>query len=217
MDIKTNKKVHTNSAIKIVEEIFNSIIHGIGAVAAITGLVLGIIFLILPTSSKIGFIIYAASLIILMLASTLYHALTFTKAKKVFRAIDHSSIYILIAGSFTPFIIYLYSGWQQILFLTFIWIIAAVGITITNTLVLPKNMKLIGVLIYICFGWMSLIFIPKMGLLNIYIISLLLIGGILYTVGTIPFAFKKPFAHFSWHLFVIGAACTHFFAIISLS
>ena len=217
MDIETNKMHHSNSVIKIVEEIFNSIIHGLGAVAAITGLVLGIIFLILPSSSKIGFIIYAVSLIILMLASTLYHALTFTKANKVFRAIDHSSIYILIAGSFTPFIIYLYNGWQQVLFLTCIWIIAAVGIIVTNTLVLPKNMKLIGVLSYICFGWMSLLFIPKMGLLNIYVISLLFIGGVLYTVGTIPFAFNKPFAHFSWHLFVIGAACTHFFAIISLA
>jgi hemolysin III len=210
------KKEKSKSVVKIVEEIFNSIIHGLGTIAAITGLVLGIIFLIIPTSSKVGFIIYASSLIILMLASTLYHALTFTKANKVFRAIDHSSIFILIAGSFTPFIIYLYNGWQQILFLTIVWLIAAAGIVITNTLVLPKNMKLVGVLIYIGFGWMALLFIPKMGLLNIYIISLLLVGGILYTVGTIPFAFKKPFAHFSWHLFVIGAACAHFFAIVSL-
>ena len=100
--------------------------------------------------------------------------------------------------------------------MTIVWLIAAAGIVITNTLVLPKNMKLVGVLIYIGFGWMALLFIPKMGLLNIYIISLLLVGGILYTVGTIPFAFKKPFAHFSWHLFVIGAACAHFFAIVSL-
>lgn len=210
------KKEKSKSVVKIVEEIFNSIIHGLGTIAAITGLVLGIIFLIIPTSSKVGFIIYASSLIILMLASTLYHALTFTKANKVFRAIDHSSIFILIAGSFTPFIIYLYNGWQQVLFLTIVWLIAAAGIVITNTLVLPKNMKLVGVLIYIGFGWMALLFIPKMGLLNIYIISLLLIGGILYTVGTIPFAFKKPFAHFSWHLFVISAACAHFFAIVSL-
>jgi hemolysin III len=126
-------------AIKLIEEIFNSITHGLGAVAAIVGLVLGIVIMTSTVSFKIGFIIYASSLIILMLASTLYHALTFTKANKVFQAIDHSSIFILIAG------------------------------------------------------------------------------GILYTVGTIPFAFKKPFAHFSWHLFVIAAAVAQFFAIIKLA
>ena len=152
-----------------------------------------------------------------MLASTLYHALTFTKAKKVFQAIDHSSIFILIAGSFTPFIVYLYSGLAEILFLIAVWTIAVAGISITTTLVLPRRMKLTGVMLYIGFGWMGLFLIPKMGLVNSTVIWLLFIGGILYTVGTIPFAFKKPFAHFSWHLFVIAAAAVQFFAIIKLA
>jgi hemolysin III len=204
-------------ALKIVEEVFNCVTHGLGAVAAIVGLVLGIVFMNSPMPFKIGFIIYSASLIILLLASTLYHAFSFTNAKKVFRAIDHSSIFILIAGSFTPFIIYLYKGWAEILFLTAVWLIAAAGIVVTTTLVLPKNKKLPGVMLYIGFGWIGLFFIPKMNLVSPTVIWLLFAGGILYTVGTIPYAFKKPFAHFSWHLFVIAAAAMQFFAIIKLA
>lgn len=152
-----------------------------------------------------------------MLASTLYHALAFTRANKVFRAIDHSSIFILIAGSFTPFIIYLYKGWAEALFFSAVWLIAAAGIAVTTTLVLPKKMKFTGIMLYIGFGWMGLLLIPKMGLVSSTVIWLLIIGGVLYTIGTIPFAFKKPFAHFSWHLFVIAAAVAQFFAIIKLS
>jgi len=207
----------TKSAIKIVEEVFNSITHGLGAAAGVVGLILGIIILASPISFKVGFIIYCVSLIILMLTSTLYHSLTFTKAKKVFRFLDHSSIFLLIAGSFTPFVIYLYKGWAMGLFLAGVWLIAAVGITVTTVFVLPKDMKITGVLLYIGFGWMALLLIPKMGLLSASVIWLLLTGGILYTVGTIPFALKKPFAHFSWHLFVVAAACAHFFAIIKLA
>jgi len=204
-------------AVKVIEEIFNSITHGLGAIAAIVGLVLGVVIMNLAPAFKIGFIIYSASLIILMLASTLYHALSFTPAKTVFRAIDHSSIFILIAGSFTPFVIYLYKGWAEVIFLVGVWLIAAAGIAVTTTLVLPKKMKFTGIMLYIGFGWMGLFLIPKMGLINSTVIWLLIIGGVLYTVGTIPFAFKKPFAHFSWHLFVIAAACAQFFAIIRLS
>ena len=188
-----------------------------GTATAVVGLILGTIFLTISAPIKIGFIIYAVSLIILMLASTLYHALIFTKSKNVFRAIDHSSIFILIAGSFTPFIIYLYGGWERIIFLVVVWIIAAGGITLTTTLILPKKMKMTGVLLYIGFGWMGLLLIPKMGLVSPAVVWLLFAGGILYTIGTIPFAFKKPFAHFSWHLFVIAAAVVQFFAIIKLT
>lgn len=210
--IATNK-----TPVKIVEEVLSSTTHGLGAIAGIAGLTLGVIFLASPVSFKVAFIIYAVSLILLMLMSTLYHALTFTKAKKVFRVLDHNSIFILIAGSFTPFVIYLYDGWAQALLLAGVWTIAVIGIVITTLFVLPKDMKITGVLLYIAFGWMGLLFIPKMGMLSTPAIWLLLIGGILYTLGTIPFALKKPFAHFSWHIFVVAAACTHFFAIINLA
>lgn len=208
--------IENRSKSKVVEEIFNSVTHGLGAVAGIVGLVLGIIFIDSSVAFKTAYIIYCSSLIILMLMSCLYHALTFTKAKKVFRFIDHNSIFLLIAGSFTPFIIYLFKGWQQGVLLGFVWAIAVAGILITTLLVLPKDLKITGVLIYIAFGWLALFFIPKISHLSLAVISLLLAGGILYTVGTIPFAIKRPFMHFSWHLFVASAACTHFFAILKL-
>jgi hemolysin III len=211
-------KSDTNKpTVKIVEEIFNSVTHGLGAIAAIVGLVLGVVMMNWSAPFRVGFIVYSASLIILMLASTLYHAFTFTRANNVFRAIDHSSIFILIAGSFTPFIISLYKGWAELLFLTAVWLIAVVGIIVTTTLVLPKKMKKTGVFLYISFGWLGLFLIPKMGLLSSTAIWLLIVGGVLYTVGTIPYAFKKPFAHFSWHLFVVAAAVAQFFAIIKLA
>jgi hemolysin III len=207
----------TKTALNLIEEIFNSITHGFGALAGIVGLILGVIFLTSSTSFKVGFIIYCASLIILMLTSALYHALTFTRAKKIFRVLDHGSIFLLIAGSFTPFIIFLYRGWAQALFLIGTWSLAVIGITVTTVFVLPKDMKITGVLLYICFGWMGLLFVPKLHLLNSSVVWLLVIGGILYTVGTVPFALKKPFTHFSWHLFVVAAACAQFFAIIKLT
>jgi hemolysin III len=207
----------SNSKSKIVEEIFNSITHGLAAIAGIVGLVIGVLVLSSPVSFKVGFIVYCSSLIVLMTVSTLYHSLTFTKAKNVFRFLDHNSIFLLIAGSFTPFIIYLYDGWAQIAFLILIWLMALMGIIVTTIFVLPKNMKITGVLLYVIFGWMGLLFIPKMGMLSMSVVWLLLAGGILYTLGTIPFALKKPFSHLSWHIFVVAAAVLHFFAIIELS
>ena len=212
-----DKKTAPRSVVTIVEEILNSISHGMTAATAVVGLILGIVFLTISAPIKVGFIIYAVSLIILMLASTLYHALIFTKARNVFRAIDHSSIFILIAGSFTPFIIYLYSGWERFVFLAVVWLFATSGIALTTTLILPRKMNMTGVLLYIGFGWMGLLLIPKIGLVSSTVVWLLFAGGILYTIGTIPFAFKKPFAHFSWHLFVIAAAVVQFFAIIKLT
>jgi hemolysin III len=203
-------------AVNIVEEVFNSITHGLGFAAGITGLVLGTIFIATRTSVKVGFIIYCSTLIIVMLASTLYHSLIFTKANKVFRAIDHSSIFLLIAGSFTPFVIYLYGGWSQLMMLLLTWSLAVLGIVITNIFVLPRDMKITGVLLYLVFGWLGLLLIPKMGLLDNFAVWMVLIGGLVYTIGVIPFAIKKPFAHFSWHIFVVAAAVLHFLAISSL-
>lgn len=206
----------TNSKLKVTEEVFNSITHGLGAIAGIIGLILGLIFLNTSTALKTGYIIYCTSLIILMLTSCLYHALKFTKANKVFQFIDHSSIFLLIAGSFTPFIIYLFKGWQQGIILGLFWGLAIAGIVITITLVMPRSMKTTGVLMYIIFGWLALLFLPKIGMVTHPVLLLLFIGGILYTLGVVPFALKKPFAHFSWHLFVIAAACSHYFAIVKL-
>jgi hemolysin III len=204
------------SKVKVVEEIFNSILHGLGAIAAIVGLIIGVITISSSVSFKMGFIIYCACLILLMLMSCLYHALKFTKAIKVFRALDHSSIFLLIAGSFTPFIIQLYSGWLQIVLLSVTWAIAVAGVTLSPTVILPKGLKKTNAFLYIAFGWLALIFVPKIHLFSVAVLWLLVAGGVVYTLGVIFYASKKPFMHFSWHICVMAGAILHFFAIIKL-
>jgi hemolysin III len=204
------------SKINIVEEIFNSILHGLGVLAAVVGLIIGSVTITSDIAFKIGFIVYCASLILLMLMSCLYHSLKFTKANKVFRALDHGSIFLLIAGSFTPIIIHLYSGWWQIVLLIIAWAIAIAGVTISTTLVLPRGLKKTNGTLYIAFGWLALIFIPKFHLLSLTVFWLLIAGGVLYTAGVIAYAAKKPFMHFTWHLIVLAAAVLHFLAIFKL-
>ncbi len=199
----------------LVEEIFNSITHGIGAVAGIVGLVIGSITLVTQTSFKVGFIIYAATLILLMTTSSLYHALIFSKARKVFQILDHSSIYILIAGSFTPFVIRLFDGWMRVAGLSLIWTLAAVGISLVA--VFSNLSKRIGPLLYIGFGWLGVFLIPKLTHLQASILWLLMIGGVLYSFGVLLLISKRPFMHMAWHLFVVAAAVVHFFAIVKLA
>ena len=205
----------TISALNITEEVFNSSIHALGALAGIVGLVLGLLTLSAPASFTASFVIYAVCLVLLMTMSTMYHALTFSRANKVFRILDHSGIFLLIAGSFTPFIVVLYSGWLQIVLLAVVWSLAAAGIALRASL--PKAMSRFGVGIYIAMGWMGLVFVPKLSELPGQAIWLLAIGGVLYTIGAALLIIKKPFIHVAWHVFVVAAAATHFFAITSLA
>ena len=199
------------SPVNIVEEVINSATHGIGAVFSIIGLILGIMALSKPAIFTVSFILYTSSLIILMLASSIYHALIFTKASKVLRILDHNAIFLLIAGSYTPFIVFLYSGWAKIVLLILIWSLAILGITLKSTI--PKAMMKYGMIIYIALGWLALIFIPKLSLIPPKVAYLLFIGGLLYSCGAIFLRFKKPFMHSAWHLFVMFAAGTHYLAI----
>lgn len=202
-------------AAKITEEVLNSTLHGLGAIAGIVGLVLGVIYLSASRSYLLGFTIYSVCLIALMLSSSLYHALSFTKAKRVFRLIDHSAIFLLIAGSYTPFVIALYSGNLRILLLGLIWALSIAGIALKTTL--PRVMMKYGVGIYIAFGWLALMFLPKLGSLSSGVFWLLVTGGVCYTIGAALLAIKKPFIHTAWHAMVVVAAVTHYLAIVRLA
>lgn len=202
-------------AVKITEEVFNSAVHGLGAIAAIIGLVFGILHgSSSPLHDKIGFIIYGVSLVILMTMSSLYHALIFSRAKRVFQVLDHSAIFLLIAGSYTPITMYLFDGWQRYAILTAIWVFAVTCVVFSAAL--PKLMKRFGVGLYIGFGWLALLFAPRFSSLGNPSASLIIAGGVLYTVGAIIMALKKPFTHTGWHVMVILAALTHYFAILTL-
>lgn len=202
-------------ALKVTEEVFNSAIHGLATLAGILGLVFGLFYLSNSTlSDRIGFIVYGLSLVLLMTVSSLYHALIFTRARHVFQILDHGAIFLLIAGSYTPFTIHLFHGWQLFLALLLIWSIAITGLVLKATI--PKKMKRIGVILYIGFGWLALLFSAKYREIGWPVVSLLILGGVLYTLGTIIMAFKKPFTHVGWHVMVVLAAVAHYFAIIKL-
>ena len=209
----SNVKIE-KSALKITEEVFNSLTHGIGAVLGVIGLIIGLFTISATADINISYIVYGVCLIILMVVSSLYHALFFTKARNVFKILDHSGIYLLIAGSYTPLVVYLYSGWAQVIILSLIWALAIAGVVFKASM--PVKMAKYSMTLYIGLGWLALFLIPKLLSLPNIVLYLIILGGVLYTIGASLLAFKKPFVHVAWHVFVVAAATAHFFAITIL-
>ena len=207
------------------EEIFNWVSHTVGAGLGIAALVLMIIFAAIGNGSAIdivGVCIFGATLIILYTISTLYHALTHEKAKKVFKVLDHCSIYLLIAGTFTPICFSLIDtvGTKMIILVSLIWFTAILGVVLYACF--PKKLKTLHVALYLIMGWsiMFLIkdFVAALRLTNsMATLYFLIAGGITYTVGVIFYAIKKvPYFHSVFHLFVLGGSVCHFFAVMCL-
>lgn len=198
------------------EELISSISHGIGALLSIAALVLCIVFSAIDHNplAIVASCIYGSSLIILYLMSCLYHALKPNKAKKVFRVFDHCSIFLLIAGSYTPFLLITIGGTKGIIMLIIMWISAIVGIVL-NSVNLEKYDKLSFVL-YLVMGWMVVFsFKQLLDSLPTTGFVLLLIGGIIYTIGAIIYAIgdKIKYMHSIWHFFVLGGSIFQFFTI----
>jgi len=200
----------------LVEGIANSATHGIGFLLSIAGLV------VLVVSAKIygdpwrvvSFSIYGGSLIILYGASTLYHSFLSGRINYIFKVIDHSAIYLLIAGSYTPFMLVSLRGAWGWSFFGIIWGLALAGIMLKVFFV--NRFLVLSPISYLAMGWFALIAIypiakkvPPGG------ISWLVIGGILYSLGVaFHFWHKLPFHHAIWHLFVLGGSICHYFAIL---
>ncbi|QQO11355.1 hemolysin III family protein [Breznakiella homolactica] len=206
------------------EEIANSILHGIGVLLAVAGLVL----LTLRANGYIGgrgggalavtsYVIFAVTMICMFLASTLYHAIQHKGAKRVFRVLDHSAIYLLIAGTYTPFCLTALPGaWGWSLF-GVEWGLAAAGITLYA--VNYKPLKKIEVAVYILMGWAIVIgWIPLYRAIPRISLILLLAGGLAYTLGTIWYRKKDTRgAHVTWHVFVLIGAVCHWWSIWFMS
>lgn len=198
------------------EEIANSISHGLAvplAIAAIPILVVNAIRFD-DTPAIVAGAIFGTSLLLLYLASSLYHAFPEGKIKDVLQRFDHAAIYILIAGSYTPFTLGVLRGaWGWTLF-GIIWGMAAVGIFIK--LIAGVRFNTLSTFLYLAMGWLIIVAlkpllnnVPREGF------YLLLAGGLSYTVGVIFYALQKyPYMHFVWHLFVLGGSVCHFFAIL---
>ncbi|TFG38180.1 MAG: hypothetical protein E4H39_00880 [Syntrophobacterales bacterium] len=200
---------------RLSEEIAHSIIHGIGIVLAITALaVLTSYASVFGTARHIvSCSIYGATLIILYSASTLYHSIQHRKAKKILRIFDHSAIFLLIAGSYTPFLLISMGGALGWSFFGIIWGLAALGITFQLHLI--EKHKILVVFLYIAMGW-SVITVIKPLIASIPTIGLvfLIVGGLAYTLGTIFYAWDRlPYNHAIWHGFVLAGSIFHFFSI----
>lgn len=209
MEVKTSKKY------EITNEVLNAVTHGIGVILS------GIGFVVLMQKANSGlsyvaYIIYGVSLLLLFLASTLYHSLIFTKARKIFQVFDHCSIYLLIAGTYTPFCLLAIKGKMGIILLTIIWLSAVIGIVYKSlTLVHQTSVSKLSTVLYNVMGWGVVIALPTL-YQNIGSKGLLLLvaGGITYSLGSVFYSMKnKKFTHVIWHLFVMAGAMLMFGAI----
>jgi hemolysin III len=198
------------------EEIFNSISHGIGALLSLVGLVVLVrkAYYLGDIWHLVSFSIFGASMFLLYLASTLYHSFTRERIKNFFARIDHASIFLLIAGTYTPFVLTNLRGpWGWSLF-GVVWGLAVIGGIIR--LIFLHKFKNLMVAIYLLMGWLFVVATPKI-LQVIPAVSLifLVIGGLSYTIGVVFYLWRKlPYGHGIWHLFVLAGTITHFFAVL---
>lgn len=207
-----------NKAYTLGEEIASSITHGIGALLSIAALVLLIVFAAIKGTAwhVVSFSIFGSMLVIMYIQSTLYHALTNKKAKSVFRRLDHISIFLLIAGTYTPYCLTILRGWLGWTIFGIVWGCAIVGIVFKAISV--EKFKRFSTALFIIMGWFIVLAIRKMFFsMQTTGFIFLIVGGIFYTAGAYFYSNKKiKFNHAIWHVFVIGGSVFHFFSVMSL-
>ncbi len=213
MSKKEAKRVYSTK-----EEIANAITHGIGALLAIAALVILVVFAAIRGNiwHIVSFSVYGSTLVLLYFASTLYHSLTNLRAKGVFHKFDHISIYLLIAGTYTPFCLTALHGWIGWTVLGVVWSCAILG-TVLKSISVGKRVMM-STILYVLMGWVILIAIkPLYNTMPYNGFLLLIAGGISYTLGTIFFIRDKvKYNHSVWHLFVLGGSVLHFFSVLTL-
>ncbi len=196
------------------EEIANSITHGVGALLSIAGLVTLIV--LGDNTNRLSFIVYGVTLVLLYLASTLYHSLIFTRARTLFRKFDHMAIFLLIAGTYTPFCLMAVRGWVGWTVLGIIWGFAVVGIVMKSFF--TGRYEWISITMYLLMGWMVIPVIQSIyAFLSLEGFLLLVAGGASYTIGTIFYMNPRiPYHHGIWHLWVLAGSTLHFFSVLTL-
>ena len=195
------------------EEFLNAFSHAIGAIFAIYALIM------LVTTSKTPLqtgttAIYGASLFLLFEASTCYHAITGETAKKVFRKIDHSAIYLLIAGTYTPLLLMTVDFPNSVIFLSIIWYLAITGIVFSC---ITLKFKYLSTGLYVLMGWLSAFMFYMLWAKGFHsTLMWLLAGGFLYTIGSFFYLKSKKYYHSIFHFFVLFGAICHYLMIMSL-
>ena len=196
----------------VLEEVGNAVTHGIGALLGIAGLVL--LLIRSDTGMKLcASLVYGICFVMMFLMSCLYHSFKWgTTVKRLWRRFDYISIYLLIGGTFTPMWLLFWKGTPGIIFCISEWILIIAGITLIGVFG-PEKARKLHMALYVILGWCGLVFLPGMLRENLQLFFYTLGGGILYTLGIIPFAMKKRGAHFIWHFFVLFGAAVHWFGI----
>ncbi len=198
------------------EETINALTHGVGALLSLAGLAV----LVVLASRRgnawhiVSCSIYGVTLVLLFSSSTLYHSCRSPRAKHICRIVDHASIYLLIAGTYTPFVLVTLRGsWGWSLF-GVVWGLALAGIVFQ--LFLVDRFRVLQVLIYLLMGWLVVIaFNPLLNKMPRPGMRWLVAGGLSYTLGVIFYMWKKlPFHHAIWHLFVLAGGMCHYFAVL---
>jgi hemolysin III len=198
------------------EELAHSITHGVGTLAAVAGLVV-LVVLASATGDPwriAACAVYAATLVVLYAASTLYHALSGTRARHVLRVIDHSAIFLLIAGTYTPFTLVLLRGpWGWTLF-AIVWGLAAAGIAAKA--VFGARWPVVSTVLYVAMGWTAVVAAkPLVAHVPAGAIGWLVAGGLAYTGGVAFYAWTRlRYSHAIWHLFVLAGSVCHYVAVV---
>lgn len=198
------------------EEIANAISHGLGILLGVIALVLLVVKSLNAGSDTLTLVsmsLYGASIIVLFTASTLYHSIAYPAAKRWLKTLDHCAIYLLIAGSYTPFMLVTLRTPLAIGLMAVIWAIALFGIIMK--LFFVYRFKKLSLVTYLAMGWLSLIVIYQLAV-NLQLGGLILLaaGGVIYSLGVIFYVWHKlPFNHAIWHLFVLAGCACHFLAI----
>jgi hemolysin III len=200
----------------IREEIANSISHGLGLLLSLVALPVLVL-----TANEVGNVrflvgvsVFGGTMVLLYLASTLYHSITHETAKQLFRVFDHTAIFLLIAGSYTPFSLGVLRGPWGWSMLATVWTLAIIGITLK----INKRTRhsRISIVLYVIMGWLAVIAIkPIVMLIPVPGILLIFAGGLAYTGGLVFFGAQRiRYNHFIWHLFVLAGTTCHFFAVL---
>ena len=195
------------------EEFANALSHAVGAMLSIFGIVMLAVRSQTATAAATT-AVYGASMFLLFQASTCSHAMTNATAKRVFRRIDHSAIYLLIAGTYTPVLMIAVPFPTSVGLLAMIWYLAVTGVVFSC---LTLKFRYLSTGLYLVMGWLSLFLLHSLWQNGAYrTIWLLLAGGAVYSVGIVFYLMKTRYMHSVWHLFVLGGAVCHYFAIYHL-
>ena len=211
------KQKGTNPVYSLAEELMSSISHGVGTLLAVAALVVGVVMAAIYSDAwcVVSMAVYGATLVILYSMSTIYHGLKPNKGKRVFRVLDHCSIFLLIAGTYTPLTLVSLRGVLGWVLFGIVWTAAILGIVLNA--VNLNRFKAFSMICYIAMGWVIVFaFKPLLDVMRTGGIVLLITGGVAYTIGAVLYGIgtKVKYMHSGFHFFVLAGSILHYFCIL---